>query len=345
MPGVLIIAPNWIGDALMAQPLIEAIAARHPGKPVDVLAPAWVAPVCAAMPGVTGVIPVALAHGKLQLADRWRFARTLRAKGYELALVLPNSLKSALIPWMAGIPVRAGYVGEMRVGLLNRRLPKPARSVSMVDRYNALLAPLGNEAADAAPTLPDPRLDIAPDKVRETAAQFGLADGQPFLALCPGAEYGPAKRWPAAHFARLAVLAHAREGAQGGELRIAALGGPGDAAAGQEIADACREHGVTVANLCGKTKLDQAIALLARADMAVCNDSGLMHVTAALGLPQVAVFGSSDPRHTPPRSPRATILWQQLECSPCFARVCPLGHTRCLTGIAPEQVLALLPEP
>ncbi|MCT7295820.1 lipopolysaccharide heptosyltransferase II [Ralstonia sp. CHL-2022] len=329
MRKILVVAPNWIGDALMAQPLFAQLKARHPRAQIHAIAPKWVAPVLARMPEIARVLPTELAHGKLQLGSRTMFAQQLKGETFDAAYVLPNSFKSALIPWLAGIPLRIGYKGESRLGVLNVRYPNPPKDARppMVQHYAALAFKPHAKLPD---TLPDPKLDVDVQRVAATSAKFGIPGNARLIAFCPGAEYGPAKRWPAEHFAELAqMLRRSFPYAQ-----IVALGSGKD----REMASAIVERAPFVRNLCGETSLDEAIELLARAEAAICNDSGLMHVTAALGRPQVAVFGSSDPRHTPPLSPAASIMWLHLECSPCFARECPLGHLRCLRDIGPEMV-------
>ncbi|MEW5863589.1 MAG: lipopolysaccharide heptosyltransferase II [Pseudomonadota bacterium] len=315
MRRILVVAPNWIGDALMAQPLLARVRARHPQARLEALGPPWVAPVLRRMPELDEVIEADFRHGALQLAERWRLGRALRARGYDLALVLPNSWKSALVPFFAAIPVRAGYTGEARYGLLNRRYR--ARGAPMAEHYAALADAAG---AAAAEPLPLPRLRAEPAGMARAARRFGIAGD--YCVLCPGAEYGPAKRWP--YFAELAP-----------RLPVPAvlLGSARDA-------DACA--GIAGLNLAGRTTLDEAMDLIAGARFVVANDSGLMHVAAAFGRPLVAIFGSSSPEHTPPRSDNARVLWLRLECSPCFARVCPLGHLRCLREISVERVLAEL---
>jgi len=303
---ILVVAPNWIGDALMAQPLFTSL--KRAGAHLDVLAPEWVAPVVRRMPEVSEVIPGAFRHGALQLAERWRVGRELKKRGYDSAIVLPNSWKSALVPFLAGIPRRAGYVGELRYGLLNRLYR--STNAPMPQHYARL-------AGDAAAELERPHLEVTPLEIEETKQRFGISSA--YFVLCPGAEYGPAKRWP--YFSELA----ARLGAT-----VVVLGSAKDAAAARAV------PGV---NLVGKTSLDEAIRLIAGASAVVSNDSGLMHVAAALGRPQVALFGSSSPEHTPPASPATRVLWLRLECSPCFERECPLGHFRCMKELSVETVL------
>jgi heptosyltransferase-2 len=333
VPHILVVAPNWIGDALMCQPLLARLRERHPAQTIDVLAPRSVAAVFKRMPEVREVIAADFAHGALQLRERWRVARGLRARGYAQAFVLPNSWKSALVPFLARIPRRVGYVGEARYGLLNLRHRAATGEAggereAMARHYARLAEAPGGEPA--AP-LPEPRLKIDSEAAARTARRFGFAAAPRRNAvLCPGAEYGPAKRWPAESYGRLAAMLGERGYA------VWLLGARGDTAACEDV---LRASGGRATSLAGKTTLDEAIELIARADLVVSNDSGLMHIAAALQVPQVAIFGSSSPLHTPPLSARAKVIWLRLECSPCFERECPLGHLRCLRDIAAERVL------
>ena len=325
----LVIAPQWIGDAVMTQPLLARLSAR--GEVPSVAALPWVAPVYRAMPQATEVIELPFAHGRLDWAARRRVATGLRGR-FDIAYVLPNSLKLALIPWLAGIPLRVGYRGEGRVGLLNRRLPKPVGRPPMVAFYSAL-------AGGATDPDERPRLQFAPAVLEAATTAANVSPGA-YWVFAPGAEYGPAKCWPAAHYAALAGALHTRDG-----LPVLLLGSGKEAALCDEIVraapDACRA-------LAGKTSLLDAMALIGAARGMVSNDSGLMHVAAAFGLPQAAVFGSTSPEHTPPLNPRARVLWLkdelQLECSPCFERTCRFGHTRCLVEVTPQRVDAALAE-
>jgi heptosyltransferase-2 len=305
---LLVVAPNWIGDALMAQPLLGLLRARHAGARIEALAPPWVAPVLRRMPEVNEVIEADLRHGSLQLAERWRIARQFRERAYDRAIVLPNTWKSALVPLLAGIPARVGYG---RPAMLSQSVRAGAKREAMPLHYARL--------AGEEPVTPLPAPRLTP-RANETAARFGISGA--YVALCPGAEYGPAKRWP-----------YFRELAERLGVRAVVLGSPGD-----------RESsaGIPGTNLVGRTTLDEAIDLIAGAHAVVTNDSGLMHVAAASGTPLVALFGSSSPEHTPPLSPKARVLWLQVECSPCFARQCPLGHFRCMKEMSVEQVLGEL---
>jgi heptosyltransferase-2 len=292
---------------------------KRPGLRLDALAAPWVAPVLRRMPQIDEVIVASLEHGALDLRERWRLGRMLRARGYEQAIVLPNTWKSALVPYLADVPLRSGYVGEQRYGLLNLlyHKAKDAPREAMTLHYARLAEPPGKAPAEP---LPRPRLAVDADAARATAARFGLAAR--YAVFCPGAEYGPAKRWPAERFGALA---------QGLGMPVALLGSPSE----REL---CARVGGAARNLAGETTLDEAIELIAAAELVVTNDSGLMHVAAALERPQVALFGSSSPEHTPPLSPRARVVWLRLECSPCFARECPLGHFRCMLDVTPERV-------
>ena len=322
----LLVAPAWVGDAVMAEPLLRRIAA-HDQRPVDVLAPPWVAPVFERMPGVAKVIAAPFAHGKLDLAGRWRIGRLLQTQGYRNAYVLPNSLKSALPIAFAGIPNRVGFTGECRYGLLNHRYTLDKQALPrMVDRFLALapgVAPIGNAHAT-------PVLRVTPNAFADVCHKLGLMRGERLAILCPGAEYGPAKRWPAEHFAALARAL----GDQG--WTVWTIGSNKDQLIGEEIAQ--RSQGGAL-NLCGHTQLADAIDLLSRADVVVTNDSGLMHVAAALERPLVALYGSSSPEFTPPLAERVVILQHPVPCSPCFERTCRFGHLDCLTQLRPQRAL------
>jgi heptosyltransferase-2 len=332
MRRALVIAPNWIGDALMAQPLFALLKKLNPRLAIDAVAPSWVAPVLERMPEIREVYATDLAHGKLQMLRRWQLASDLRELDYDAAYVLPNSLKSALIPWLAGIRLRIGYTGESRYGLLNVRHANPGKDerAPMAGHYAALAYAPGAKVPNLPESLPMPRLEADLNEGSRVSARFNLDARVPLVVFCPGAEYGPAKRWPPEHFAALAQIV----GQSFPYTQIVALGSPKDA----PIAQAIAERAPNVRNLCGQTSLGEACALIARASAVVTNDSGLMHVAAALRRPLVAVFGSTDPRHTPPLSELAKVQWLHLECSPCFARECPLGHLNCLRHLSAEQV-------
>ncbi len=324
----LIVAPSWIGDTIMAQPLFARLHAKNPGLQLDALAPRWVAPVLQRMDEIQDVVDSPFGHGQLSVKARWQLGRELAARRYDTVYVLPNSLKSAVVPFLAGIPRRVGFTGESRYGLINVRhtLDKQALPL-MVERFTQLAERPGTPLPRPVAF---PRLRSSQADQERTLAELGLERPTRIVAFCPGAEYGPAKRWPASHFAELAHELAGRDCA------IWLFGSPKDHAIAEEISrlapGLCR-------NLCGTTNLAQAVDLLALANLVVCNDSGLMHVAAALDRPIVALYGSSSPGFTPPLSERADILSLKLDCSPCFKRECPLGHLDCLNKLTPTRVL------
>jgi heptosyltransferase-2 len=327
---LLIVGPAWVGDMVMAQSLFIRLRECHPDSAIDVLAPGWSLPIIERMPEVRAGIELPFAHGEFNFAGRRALGHGLRERGYGQAIVLPNSWKSALVPFFAGIPRRTGYRRELRYGLLNdlRRLDK-ALLKTTPQRFVALAE---DEPVRTVPTVPQPRFRVDAERARALRERLGLGR-DPAVALMPGAEYGPAKQWPAAHYARLA----ADLGRRG--LRTWIIGSKKEQALGDGIARASKGAAI---NLCGKTSLVDVVDLAADARAVVCNDSGPMHIAAAAGARVVAIYGSSTPDHTPPMTDTAAIHYRRLPCSPCFERNCPLGHTECLTGIHPDAVLASL---
>jgi len=325
----LVVAPAWIGDTVMAQPLFMRLHQKSPGLQLDALAAPWVAPVLRRMPEIGEIIDNPFAHGELSLTARFRLGRQLAQRRYQQTYVLPNSAKSALIPFFAGIPERIGFTGESRYGLLNLRHTLDEKALpQMVERFAQLAQPPGSPLARPVEY---PRLTSTLQQQMATLSTLAITRPARIAIFCPGAEYGPAKRWPASHFAALADALTARGYA------IWLLGSGKDKATGDEIIQLAQT--ASTRNFCGETSLSQAIDLIGAADFVVCNDSGLMHVAAALEKPLVAVYGSSSPGFTPPLSDRATILSLNLDCSPCFKRECPLGHLDCLNKLTPQRVL------
>lgn len=302
---------------------------------IDVVTPPLFGPLLAMMPQVNQSIESPFRSGRLDLADRYRLGRELSGHEYDQVIVLPNSWKSALPTWFAGIPLRTGYLGEQRWGLINdvRKLDEKALPMT-AQRFAAL----GVGKTDPAPDLDTirPSLEPQPETSLACAAEMHLEAGPgPILGLCPGAEYGPAKQWPAGNFAETAV-AKLDDGWQ-----VWILGSDKDAVQAQEINRRCQDRCI---DLTGRTSIAQAVHLMALCTAVVSNDSGLMHVAAALQKPLVAVFGSTDPGHTPPLNHNHRIEYLALSCSPCFKRQCPLQHLDCLTGITPRKVLDDLAE-
>ncbi len=331
---ILVVGPSWVGDMVMAQSLFKALAEKHPGVAIDVLAPGWSLPLLERMPEVSQAIDMPLGHGQFGLKQRWRLGKSLARRNYDQAILLPNSWKSALTPFAAGIPIRTGWVGEMRYGLLNdiRRLDK-SRLTMTVQRFVALAEPAD---VKEVPSIQAPELTVRPEDVELALNALHLErDGSRLLVLCPGAEYGAAKRWPESRYGELA--------AEMMDLgwSVWLFGSEKDRAVCRAINDYAGDRCV---DLSGVTSLAQAVDLMSLADAVVSNDSGLMHVAAALDRPLVAVYGSSDPGFTPPLNRRHRVISMGLECSPCFKRECPEGHLDCLNGIGVEQVASALLE-
>jgi heptosyltransferase-2 len=324
---ILIVAPSWVGDMVMAQSLFIQLKQQQPDCIIDVLAPEWTFSLLERMPQVRRAIAMPLTHGQFGFWARRRLGKQLRAEHYELAFVLPNSWKSALVPFFAGITRRIGYLGEMRWGLLNepRKLDKHILSMT-VQRFVALALPASTEP----PVYPLPALHINKAQQQAVAAKFAVKLAPNIIALCAGAEYGAAKRWPVAYFAEIADF----KIAQGCQVWL--FGSEKDKAITEAIN---RETHWRCRDFAGQTTIAEAVDLLSLVDTVVCNDSGLMHIAAALDKKVIALYGSSDPTFTPPLNHKARVISLNLPCAPCFKRVCPLEHTRCLHDMTPQQVI------
>jgi heptosyltransferase-2 len=329
---ILIIGPSWVGDTVLAQPLFQRLRERHANVRLDVLAPAWTVSLLRRIPQVDEALTSPFKRGQLDLGQRWRMAREIRARAYDQAIVLPNSFKSALVPRLAEIPLRTGFVGEMRQILLNdwRALDKRALPL-MAERFAHLADARGEPLRRPLPPL---ALRISEATRAALLSRLDLSLEWPIACFCPGAEYGPAKRWPAEHFATLA-----RQARSAG-YQVWLIGSPKDRPVAEEIMQLSQG---AARNLCGETTLEDAVDLLSLAQVVVANDSGLMHVAAALGRPLLALYGSSSPGFTPPLSARASVLKLDLPCSPCFKRECPLKHFDCMRKLLPAQVFARFP--
>ncbi|WP_058913698.1 ADP-heptose--LPS heptosyltransferase RfaF [Entomohabitans teleogrylli] len=303
---ILVIGPSWVGDMMMSQSLYRTLRARYPQAVIDVMAPAWCRPLLSRMPEINEAIAMPLGHGALEIGERRRLGHSLRERRYDRAYVLPNSFKSALVPFFAGIPLRTGWRGEMRYGLLNdaRVLDKQAWPL-MVERYVALAYDKGvmESARDLPKPLLWPQLQVNDEEKTLTCARFSLSAERPLIGFCPGAEFGPAKRWPHYHYAALAGQL-IDEGYQ-----VVLFGSAKDHEAGQQIlGNLTSQQQAWCHNLAGDTALDQAVVLIASCQAIVTNDSGLMHVAAALGRPLVALYGPSSPDFTPPLSDKARVI-------------------------------------
>jgi heptosyltransferase-2 len=324
---ILVISPSWVGDCMLMQPMLMRLRQRHPGCRIDVFAPPWTEKLLRQMPEVHDVIINPFPHGALQLTARYLLGIQLRVACYNQAIVLPNSWKSALVPFLARIPLRTGFVGESRYLLLNdaRKLDKQKLPL-MVERFAQLAEDVQGEIPRP---LANPKLAISETQRAATLHKLGLTLDQPVAVFCPGAEYGPAKRWPAAYYADIAQRLWQRGYA------VWLIGSAKDKPVADEIDRLAEGQCI---NLCGSTDLGDALALLASAQLVISNDSGLMHLAAALDRPMLALFGSSSPQFTPPQSAQAQVVKLDIECSPCFKRECPLGHFNCMTRLTPDLV-------
>lgn len=325
---ILVIGPSWVGDMVMAQSLFMNLRKLKPDVTIDVVAPVWSLDLLARMPEVRETYVLDAGHGELGLRKRWRLAKRLKTRNYQRAVILPRSFKSALIPFWAGIPVRTGFNAELRYGLLNDRRKLDAALDQTVKRFVALgyeqtVIPSGTDC-------PLPQLAVDKENIARLFEQLRLDADKPAVALMPGAEYGPAKQWPTEYFRQLAEQLTANG------FAVWILGSQKEIELGRQIASDVKRD---IINLCGRTRLVDAVDLLASAAAAVSNDSGLMHVAAAVNVPLVAVYGSSSPVFTPPLKPDAIIHYLSIECSPCFDRTCRFGHYRCLKEITVPQIL------
>lgn len=332
---ILVVGPAWIGDMMMAQSFFKILKLRNPQVQIDVLASGWTRLLLEHMPEVNAVIEMPLGHGVLDLKARFRLGKSLADKGYEQAILLPNSFKSAFIPFFAKIPLRTGWRGEMRYGLLNDlRVLDKKRYPLMVQRYMALAFPAD---AKLPAQFPYPKLEVEKENPAALLEKFSLQLNRPLLILCPGAEYGPSKRWPESYYAEVAAE-KIRAGWQVW-LMGSAKDHPVAETIRQALTEAERQYSY---NLAGVTNLGEAIELMSCADAVISNDSGLMHIAAALQLALVVVYGSTSPAFTPPLGERVEIVNNEVECSPCFERECPKLHHKCMQELMPAQVLAAL---
>jgi heptosyltransferase-2 len=327
----LVISPNWIGDAVMAQPLLRLLKQAHPERPIDVLAPPQVVPVWRRIQEADQIMETPFRHRALQLGERLKTARQLRQRGYRDAYVLPNTLKYALIPWLARIPQRVGYKGEMRYGMVNVMHHDDSPPRSMVPFYAALA---GEPELPLPGQLARPSLVVAGEETEAVARRLDIALDRPLVAFAPGAEFGIAKRWPPAHYGQLA----ARVAELLPDVQIVLMGSSNDRDTCEQVRSQAGLAAGMVRNLAGQTSLDDAIVLMAQTRAVVSNDSGLLHIASALNRPVVALYGSTDPNYAPPLSEVARTVSLRLECSPCRKRECPLGHHDCMNKMSVDRV-------
>lgn len=332
---ILVIGPSWVGDMVMSQSLYKALKANHPDAKLDVLAPDWCRPLLARMPEVDNAIRMPLGHGEFKLKVRWSLGRQMKGE-YDWAIVQPNSLKSALIPLFAGIKRRTGWKGESRYGLLNDLRSNKQDFSLMVERYVALSHHKQQMTSAAAlPSYQHPELIADASNQQQALTKLNLTLDRPVLAICPGAEFGPAKRWPEQHYAQ--VASHWINQYQG---QVWIFGSDKDKPVAEALkANLTPQEQTHCLPLAGQTSLADAIDLMALAKLAISNDSGLMHIAAALKLPLIALYGSSSPHYTPPLAEKVAVLNTDIECRPCFKRECQYGHLKCLTELEPQRAI------
>lgn len=313
---------------VMAQALYKALCANSTSAEIHVVAPEWSRPLLSRIPQISEVHGLNVGHGEFGLIRRHRLGKQLRKYNFDQAFVLPRSFKSALVPYFARIPKRIGELGEFRHGLLTHKYStnsdKKIPNVSNYLRYmdiNADIALVKNEYC--------PELTVDSENQRRVLKDYGIEGDQPLIACMVGAEYGPSKQWPIEHFAELIGLLKS-EG-----LNVCLLGSPKDVAIGEQIEARCQ---ASVFNLCGETSLPDAVDILAACKVAVSNDSGLMHIAAAVDTPVVSMYGATTPVYTPPLHAKAKFFYLNLQCSPCWQRTCQYNHYRCLKDIVPREV-------
>ncbi|MBO6070825.1 MAG: lipopolysaccharide heptosyltransferase II [Succinivibrionaceae bacterium] len=340
---ILIIGPSWIGDMVMAQSLFIKLKELYPDSQITVTAPNWSLPLLQRMPEVTKAVANTFTHGELALWKRRKLGKELEPENYDLSIVLPNSFKSALVPFFANIKSRRGLKGEQRYILLNQMYKNIKQTLPlMVQRYVAC-AFNPNTCNISKPEdlghIQYPKLTVNLDSIPDVCRKLNIEYNTHTLGICPGAEYGEAKRWPAEYYAEIIKSWIKSRGV------VCIFGSGKDQTTADKIVTHIPEE---LRSKCfiltGKTSLTEAIDLLAHCEIVVTNDSGLMHVTAAVGTPLIAVYGSSTTGYTPPLSHKAKTVFLNLECRPCFKRECPLGTTACLRQITPEIVLEKLNE-
>ncbi len=333
---ILVVAPSWVGDLVMAQTLFITIKKQDPEAIIHVLAPKWCLDLLKRMPEVDRGILMPLGHGQFNLKARYVLGKSFALVGYDRAYVLPNSWKSALIPYFAKIPDRRGWQGECRWGLLNYRRKNREDFPRLTGRYCALS--YGTDKVKVQkdlPFMPDPKLTVKALDPIGCNEKFGIRLQSYPLGICPGAEFGPAKKWPTEYYAE--IIKHFLDNFPGRE--VWAFGSNKDRETALEIQQKLSpEYRDYLKILCGKTTLEEAVDLLSVCTLVVTNDSGLMHVAAATGTKVVALYGSTSTKYTPPGGDNNLLIESEEECHPCFKRECRLGTFQCMKNLLPALV-------
>lgn len=326
---ILVRGTNWIGDVVMTLPAVAAVRKTLPDAAVAVLAKPWVAELYHICPDVDEVILFQSPGRHSGLAGKFRLAAELKERKFDAAILLQNAIEAAIIAHLAGIPVRAGYNSDGRGFLLTHSVgrTKEIRKVHQIDYYLEMVRALGFQSGGKDVRL-QPGKDyeeIAEDLLKAHAA----AGNGPLVGIAPGATYGPAKMWFPDRFARVADRIVENFGA-----RVLLFGSRGD----QDVAESVRRYASRpLINIAGRTTLKEAVALIARCDLFLSNDSGLMHVAGALGVPMIAIFGSTNPAATSPVGNRSIVITKAVNCSPCLKKKCPTDF-RCMDRIGADEV-------
>ncbi len=330
---ILIISPGWVGDLIMAQALFKLLKRQQPACIIDVLAPRWAHPLLMRMPEINEHIVAEFQHGELKLRKRFQCAKQLQSRNYSRSIILPNSFKSALIPWLAKIKHRTGWLGEQRWGIINDRQKSNKKDMPLMVSHYLALAQTNNQSLLTTPieSVLLPSLSVNIDKQHLLLKTLNLRLDKPVLALCPGAKYGSSKQWPSNYFSVLARHMLRQD------WQVWIFGSPEDSPIAKKIHQSCSSD--YYFNLCGKTKLNDAIDLLSLARIVVSNDSGLMHMASALKRPLVVLYGATTPKFAPPLTKKHVILYRNLSCQPCLKRLCPLKHFKCMRELPPQKVI------
>ena len=327
---ILIRTTNWVGDMVMTTPAIEAVRENFPDSTLAVLARPWVIPLLENYPSVDKVLSLTKRNGYLsRVAEIIKVACQIRRMGFDLAILFQNAFEAALLAYLGGIEFRIGYNTDGRRFLLSHAVIRDdeVSSLHQVEYYLSILRAMGWEAVTRDPSLFVAERDRESMQSLLSSERIGL--NQFLLGLSPGAVFGPAKRWPVERFATIGDWAAQRWGA-----KVVVMGSEGERDICMAVSQSMKHISL---NLCGRTTLGEAMALLERCHFFVTNDSGLMHIAAALDVPMVAIFGPTDPVATGPKSQKARIVQHPVDCAPCLKPGCPTDY-RCMLSIEPDEV-------
>ena len=332
---ILLVGPSWVGDSVMSQSLLKVLLSQKKSIEIDVLSPKWTSSIFHRMSEVSQVILSPFEHGDIKLQERWKLGLSLRTKNYKKAIVLPNSLKSSLVPFFAKIPERVGWVGEKRYLLLNdlRNLDKVAYP-RMVDRFVALAM---NDKQSLPLEIPYPKLNVEKSNQKALSKRHDFKTDLPTISLCPGAEFGPAKRWPPEYFSKVADHFLKKE------WQVIVLGSINDAPLCKQIESRLDpENTGLLFNLSGLTNIVDAIDILAFSSLVLTNDSGLMHIAASVGTHLVALYGPSSPDFTPPLSKKAIVLRKENGYRTDRVGTLPGGYDESMASLKPNETIEAL---